>query len=83
MPRPEDNEEMGLRVRNDETKAYWKNKRQASFEHRMEEISKLAMHSHHVSGDVAGEDELLEKVAQLCQNLKNDRVVAKMPRPLM
>ena len=67
MPRPEDNEVMGLRVRNKEVKAKWEKKRRESFDHRMEELSKLAMEGHHIAGDPEQESLLLEQIAT--QNL--------------
>jgi hypothetical protein len=57
--------------------------RHESFTTRMIEISKLAKHSAYIAGNIEEENKLVSELIDLCVKLKNDRVVAKMPRPLM
>ena len=57
--------------------------RNNSFLHRIEEVSKLSKHAAFIAGNIDLESRLINELIELCVNLKNDRVVAKMPRPLM
>ena len=61
----------------------YEQQRRESFLHRIEEISKLTKHAAYVVGYPESEGRLIDDLTALCVNLKNDRVVAKMPRPLM
>jgi len=83
MPRPEDSEEMGLKVRNAEVKAKWKKVRNECAIHRIEEIGKLVDHAVHLAGEEGLEVDVLKEIMEACRQYINDRVVAKMPRPLM